>query len=353
MMPPVKLPDGTRGATAKLVKLIQILKLPFHALALLSGAKSFADNPVIGSERLNRAGLHRTRCLVADRMAQWRRAKLAPRIPEAHRRQFDENGFVVISDFLPAAMFEALRREAMETPRSVLEMVQGPTVTRRAMLDGSPDSALARVVRDERLCDLIRYAASSAGRPVFSLQAIRCAGPGHDPQTEIHADTFHATAKAWLFLHDVGPEDGPFFYVPGSHRRSAARLRWEHRQSLGAARHPVRYHARGSFRIAPEELPALGLPPPRSMAVRANTLVVADTSGFHGRTPSPRATLRLELYATLRRNPFLPWLGLHALNAPGLRYRVGTVATELVELLEKIGKKLPWRPLGPKRLDEP
>ncbi|HEX6829696.1 MAG TPA: phytanoyl-CoA dioxygenase family protein, partial [Burkholderiales bacterium] len=308
------------------MNLIQILKLPFQALALASGAKSFADNPVIGSERLNRLGLHRARCRIAARMAQWRRARLAPRISDAHRRQFDENGFVAIGDFLPGELFEALRREATEGPRPCLEMVQGPTVTRRALLDGTPDSALARVVRDEGLCDLIRYAASSAGRPGFSLQAIRCAGAGYDPQTEIHADTFHATAKAWLFLHDVGLEDGPFFYVPGSHRRTESRLDWEHRQSLGAARHPVRYHARGSFRIAPEDLPALGLPPPRPMAVRANTLVVADTSGFHGRTPSPRATLRVEIYATLRRSPFSPWLGLHWMNAPGLRYRMGASA---------------------------
>ena len=334
------------------MNLIQILKLPFQVLALASGAKSFADNPVIGSERLNRLGLHRARCRIAARMAQWRRARLAPHISDGHRRQFDENGFVAIGDFLPGELFEALRREVREAPRPSLEMVQGPTVTRRALLDGTPDSALARVVRDERLCDLIRYAASSAGRPVFSLQAIRCAGAGYDPQTEIHADTFHATAKAWLFLHDVGPEDGPFFYVPGSHLRTAARLDWEYRQSLGAARHPVRYHARGSFRIAPEDLPALGLRPPRPMAVRANTLVVADTSGFHGRTPSPRATLRVEIYATLRRSPFCPWLGLHWLNAPGLRDRMGTVTTGLVELLARHGKKLPWRPVGRKRPDE-
>ncbi len=35
-----------------------IIRYPFWALALASGAKSFRDNKVIGSPALNRAGLH-------------------------------------------------------------------------------------------------------------------------------------------------------------------------------------------------------------------------------------------------------------------------------------------------------
>ncbi|NND91978.1 MAG: hypothetical protein HKN42_14050 [Granulosicoccus sp.] len=39
-----------------------------------------------------------------------------------------------------------------------------------------------------------------------------------DPQSDLHSDTFPATAKAWLFLADVGKEDGPFCHVAGSHK---------------------------------------------------------------------------------------------------------------------------------------
>ena len=48
----------------------------------------------------------------------------------------------------------------------------------------------------------------------------------------LHADTFHPTAKFWLFLDDVGIEDGPFAYVPGSHKLTPERLAWEHEQAL-------------------------------------------------------------------------------------------------------------------------
>ena len=69
----------------------------------------------------------------------------------------------------------------------------------------------------------------------------------------------------------------------------------------------------GSFRIDPAELASLGLPQPRILAVPANTLIVADTFGFHARGPSERPSLRVEIWAYGRRSPFaspaalVPW----------------------------------------------
>ena len=238
-------------------------------------------------------------------------------------------------------------------------MRQGSTVTRRAPLDPGylADRAptLAQFVRDQRVINLIRYAASTGGRPIFSLQAILTNGSdaGDDPQASPHEDTFHAAAKAWFFLHDVGPEDGPFFYLPTSHLRTQDRLKWEHRQSLTAACHPIRYHARGSFRISETDITELGLVMPKPLAVRANTLVVADTSGFHGRTPSPAPTVRIEIYATLRRNPFLPWLGLYVLDLPLIRSRLGTLELLASRRLSRIGLRWIWPVGGRKPLNAP
>jgi hypothetical protein len=84
--------------------------------------------------------------------------------------------------------------------------------------------------------------------------------------------------------------------------------------------------------------------------VRANTLIVADTFGFHGRTPSPAATRRIEIYGTLRRNPFLPWTGLDPLSVPGVRTRTGSALV----LLDRIGiARMPWKSVGRVRLDAP
>jgi len=168
-----------------------------------------------------------------------------------------------------------------------------------------------------------------------------------DPQTVLHADTFHATAKAWLFLDDVGEDDGPFAYVPGSHRVTPQRLTWEREQSVSAARSPDRMHSEGSLRATGSDLGAMGLPPPVRMAVPANTLIVADTSGFHRRSSSPRTTRRVELYATLRRTPFLPWPGGHLAALPPFAGRFARLETGFQLVLERSGLPTgPWRPVG-------
>ncbi len=125
-----------------------------------------------------------------------------------------------------------------------------------------------------------------------------------DPQTLLHSDTFHPTAKAWLFLHDVGPEDGPFLYVPGSHKMTEQRYACEKQISQNSKTIENRYSARGSLRIAEADLKDLGYEGATAMVVRANTLVVADTHGFHARATSKHPTTRMEIYASLRRTRF-------------------------------------------------
>jgi hypothetical protein len=205
-------------------------------------------------------------------------------------------------------------------------------------------------VKDKELRALIHYAASCAGEPTFAVQSIISAPASveHDPQTVFHSDTFHPTAKAWLFLCDVSEGAGPVCYVPGSHRLTPVRLAWEREQSLAAGRSVDRMHSEGSFRIDVAGLSALGLPAPVRFTMPANTLVIADTSGFHARAPSPRPTCRVEIYATLRRTPFVPWVGGHPLALPPIAGRHTRFDTAFQDFFETAGlSRSPWRPVGP------
>lgn len=299
---------------------------PWWAMQLLTGAKSFLDNPLIGSEDLNRRGLHGWRVAKARQLAERRRARLADRIDPEDRRAFDRDGFVIKRDFLPATSFAALRDGLLDWAGPAREMVQGDTVTRRYAVD--PElvrslPAMTAFLRDHRWQGLARYVASFDVEPLLYVQSIlsqRHDAPP-DPQTRLHADTFHPTMKAWLFLEDVGPDDGPFRYVPGSHRLTPERLEWEKKRSLLVSRQGDYLSARGSFRVEEEELAGLGLPPARAFAVPANTLVVADTYGFHARTGSVRPSTRIELFAYSRRNPFLPFTGFDPWSLPGIAER--------------------------------
>jgi len=154
--------------------------------------------------------------------------------------------------------------------------------------------------------------------------------------------------KAWLFREDVSRADGPLRYFPGSHLLTPERLALEKRRSLTVAREGDFLSARGSFRIEDEELAGLGLPPARPMTVPANTLVVADTYGFHARTVSERPTTRIELFAYSRRNPFLPVTGLDPWSLPWIAER----RIPLLWLTHDIYRRWigqPWAKAGRKR----
>lgn len=335
------------------------LLAPWWVLQLLSSAKSFCDNPIIGSPRLNKWGLHRLRVRLAHALTNRRRRRLAHLVSAEDRAAFDRDGFVLHRNLLLPEAFEALKARLMVHPAASREMTQGDTVTRRIAID----DALARELPEVRsLLDhptwagLTRYVAGYDRAPWAYVQTIlsqvRAGEP--DPQTQVHADTFHPTMKAWFFLTDVAEDDGPFCYVPGSHRPTSQRLAWEQAKSLQAHCDPDRLSARGSFRIDVRELPGLDLPPPTRFAVPANTLVVADTFGFHARGPSRGSTVRIELWGYDRRNPFFPSTTDGALALLGLTDRRAPLYWRLLDNLERWKlKRNPWRQAGVKTAGAP
>lgn len=331
----------------------RLVRLPLFATAVLGPQKSFRKNPVLGSARLNARGLHRRRVALAAAMSARRRAALAPRLDPAERAAFDENGFVVRENALPADLLEALVRELAEEPRPAWETRQERAVTRMMPFPKRDDgSAMARaraVLRSPSVADLVGYGAGRSGHLLAMIQtiAVEPAAGAADPQTMLHADTFHPTAKFWLFLHDVGTDDGPFSYVPGSHRLTPERLEWEHAQSLTAARAADPHHSAGSFRLAQEDLASLGYGALTPMPVKANTLVVADTYGFHCRTPSAKPTVRTEIYGMVRRNPFVPWNGLDPMDMPVIRDRALWFYLAGQDRKARRGKRVVYTNVGP------
>lgn len=336
---------------------VRYLLLPWWIAQLPTGAKAFCDNPVIGSPTLNRWGLHVGRVRVAAMLAAARRRRLGHMIDAADRRAFERDGFVLKRDFLPAEHFAALREQVLSHSAPAREMVQGDTVTRRIALDPGALRAMpavAALLSHPDWRGLNRYVGSFASEPVTYIQTILSqARPGApDPQTRLHADTFHSTVKAWLFLTDVAEDEGPFIYVPGSHRMTPERLAWEKERSLQASTGLDRLSARGSLRVGAEELAGLGLPEPRAFAVPANTLVVADTSGFHARGLSARPSTRIEIWSYGRRNPFLPWAGFDPLSLPGIAERRARLAWAARDGLRSLLGQ-PWQDVGRKTPAEP
>ena len=331
-----------------LAQLGRAAMVPLWTAQLLTGTKSFERNRLIGSRRLNEYGLHVARVSLAHRIAASRRNRLAGLVSASDRQDFARDGFVMRQNFLPAAEFAALSDQIKAYRGALREITEGDTIMRKIALDPPALAALpalGRLLRSPEWRGLIRYVGSRDAEPVVWIQSIlrhACDGPP-DPQTALHADTFHPTVKAWLFLTDVEPDAGPFTYVPGSHRLTRQRRDWERRMSLSAGHSPNGDTREGSFRIEPEELPALGLPEPRVFAVPANTLVVADTFGFHARGPSAGRSLRVEIWAYGRRSPFVPWAAFDPWTGAALARR-SLISWQFGDLLERAGiKPHRWR----------
>ena len=328
----------------------KVLMAPVWVAQLATGAKSFLDNPLIGSQRLNRRGLHIARVRLSATLCKWRRRRLAGKVRQDWREAFDRDGFVAIPDIVPPETFAALREAVLDYEGPAREMRQGDAITRRmavdhAMLHAIP--ALRRLLARKDIVALFHYVASYRIAPLHYIQTIvsKAGGNEPDPQETLHADSFHSSLKAWLFLNPVAVEDGPFTYVPGSHHFSPERLDWERERSLANPKAIDRLSARGSPRIKEPDLIAMKLPPARVLAVAANTLVVADTVGFHARGPSLRSGERVELWSYARRNPFLPWLGGDPTSLSGIaERRVGLVWRVRDRLARQIGQ--PWQPVG-------
>ncbi|UTW56808.1 hypothetical protein [Kordiimonas sp. SCSIO 12610] len=126
---------------------------------------------------------------------------------------------------------------------------------------------------------------------------------GEDLQKNIHRDTFFSSMKFWFFLRPVTIKDDPFAYARGSHKLTKKRLDWEQKKAL-AAIHNNAEDSDGSFRINEQELSGLNIEKPDVITVPENTLVIADTLGFHHRSFAEKGRERLALYGNLRPHPF-------------------------------------------------
>ena len=294
----------------------KIAMTPVWILQIFGQTKSFVANPIIGSRTLNRLGLHAARLIAAHALRRVRITFITPFVPAAQRRAYWRDGFVAVEDFLPKEQFERLKTEINDHGRQleVRECIQGDTLTHRVLLD---DQTLIRlpvcrdVLEQRSFLRLQNFVAANFKRPLFYIQRIRNSHRkgNPDPQKNLHSDTFHPTMKAWLFLDDVPLENGPFTYVPGSHRLTWGRLKWEYNQSVNAGELGNIYSRRGSMRADGDDLKMMGLGAPTALAVRGNTLVVADTHGFHCRGPAVGQASRMEIWAYCRTNPYNPFPG--------------------------------------------
>ncbi|MEO1925961.1 MAG: phytanoyl-CoA dioxygenase family protein [Gammaproteobacteria bacterium] len=289
------------------------------------------DSFWLGCIHLNRAGLHPIRIKLADLSTIIRKLFLSKKNIKESITSLEKDGILVINNFLPKDNFASLQSEIRERTKNIaakipeqtgdkpgfhapsefpggFDRLDGATLNRFINIDSENTPILYDFIHSPRFANLCSYSSSLQHTPrKFKIYKMihGDSDKTHDLQQDLHTDTFHSVIKLWFFLEDVKNEDG-FMYSVGSHKMTFKRLLWEYKRSILACL-PRSPHKGGSFRLDKNDLEKMNFPQATAFAPKANTLLIADTRGFHCRGKAKKGAVRLAIYAGLRPSPFVPF----------------------------------------------
>jgi len=283
----------------------KVIKLP--PFRILSKDK------LIKSNVLNKMGIQPFRMYLAQQRYNLKSTPHAALYKNEIKALQDE-GIVVIENFLPEAQFDVLEQECRRILRDEksenIRQDGANTIHMKRLLklDRNNYPEVFKFLKNEKLRALFEAAEKrkldfDKGKVTLLLQYLEQGYDKHlrDPETELHADTFFNTHKAWLYMNDVEMKNAPFVFVKGSHKvKGANRYKLAYDYSNGAI---VGSDRGGSRRVGAEELKEYNLE--RTIyTCKKNTLVIANTMGYHCREEGEGGNERLTLAVSARFNPF-------------------------------------------------
>jgi Phytanoyl-CoA dioxygenase (PhyH) len=262
---------------------------------------------IIASRLLNLMGVQVLRAVAARLVYHTRGIDLVPGVEEKVRL-LEGDGIALWPDFLPRNEFNVLRDECLGLAgRHTASYVRqsGPNRDARVLassLDSGLVPALVRFLNDSRLTALLEGAERRRLGDLIRYAKIEHLTQGedtgrHDPQTELHSDVYFTSHKVWLYLTDVSLASGPLTFVKGSHLLTPSRLYhvYKHSMAMKPGDEPSR-------RVKSDEISSL--PEATVVVCPANTLVVANTCGYHARRQGVVGQERCSIHLEVRANPF-------------------------------------------------
>lgn len=299
---------------------------------LFSPVKEF-NNYWVGHKTLNQFGLHKHRMLFAERCAELRRHRaLSKTLDNEVTHSLFRNGYAMVENFIPHNDHRDLVNEIeahiarinQMTPAKIgringfgskqffdggFDRYDGSTLNRFISVDPDSMPNLHNFTKNAQLDTLTRAVTGrghSAQKTNLYVMMHGDEDLAPDLQKDLHRDTFFSAMKFWYFPYEVTLEDGPFYYVPGSHQLTDDRLQWELETAQEAIATQSQPNIGGSFRIHESELSQLGLPAPVPLICKPNTLVIANVLGFHRRGSAQKNRTRVSIYGWNRPYPFSP-----------------------------------------------
>lgn len=201
---------------------------------------------------------------------------------------FDKDGLVILNDFkVPSKYIDDLNRADPSISKQPSNMFTGKIPNLRSLIEAC-----------------IGTSASPHLEHNTFYQVIENTEDDNDEQKDYHCDTFFPALKFWYFPSSVSATEGPLVYVKNSNEINTKRLDWLYEQTVSVVdgswdKSRRRGHPEGSFRVTDIELFEMNLhacPVP----VEANTLVIANVGGFHGRGDANGRHTRRAIHGSVR-----------------------------------------------------
>lgn len=267
-----------------------------------------SKDKLVNSKFLNQKGIQKWRMAKAIERYKDRKFEVSPLIKDQAHDIYNK-GITQIDNFLDKDHFAQVAAECRairDIGHWQNEKKMGPNVIKNLALKGldlSPYPGLKKLIEDERIKRMFEAAEKRPidiyGDNFYVLLQYLVQGDedAHDPESDLHVDTFFNTHKAWLYIDDVKLENGPFVFVEESHKVDTPyRIEKEYEYSK-------RKNVKGSRRIPQSELDEQNMKE-RICTCNKNTLVLANTLGYHRRLNGKGGHDRLTVAFSARFNPF-------------------------------------------------
>ena len=273
--------------------------------------KIFSGQKKLHSKILNLLGFQPFRVWLAYKVKEKNKKSIIVNIPDSIKNQMNENGFVKIEDAIKDTQyFTDLRKEcknAFENHPSrnyVDDKDAGYIWINLNSVDLRYYPKIENFINSE-LMDLFHNMSiyNQCQRISFNEISINLhrvwtkKGFKKERNQELHTDIFYPSTKGWLYLDDVNNGEGPLVYVPKSNKIDSWRLKFEYKSSLFSNNNS------GSWRITNKELNAQ-FNKEENLTVKSNTMIIADTNGFHRRGDTVNNKPRDTLHFFIRKSPF-------------------------------------------------
>jgi len=260
-----------------------------------SAVKKLYDYPprFAGGFIANLLGYHILRILVFNIFYALRVRKV-PQDEQAKKiyKQVMENGIAVFPNFFPGDIFLKIKEECDKSEKVILNE-RAPRMRRATLVrDGRKDSNLvlkrylasnifinqivsAVLRKDILVCPKVSFEETFYDEEDIGKRSI-------DTQDQVHFDVSYPTVKCLYYLNDVDESNAAFEYARGSQKLTLKRLWMEYKMSIAFGRWSKNRQGEEPMEVSREALERQGR---RVVPIigRANTMIIANTMGFHRR----------------------------------------------------------------------